>query len=78
MYSLFDLLLSNYTSHLQALVSMNFEASCSQAFVLQLSSFFPFCGFSYLGLITGSDVDKISRIVIGGKIPFISISTYLL
>lgn len=54
---------------MQALVSMNFKVLSSQPFVLQLSSFFPFGGLSYLGLITGSDVDKISRIVIGGKIP---------
>ncbi|KAL6217040.1 hypothetical protein ACLB2K_010257 [Fragaria x ananassa] len=58
-------LLGLYVLEIVALVSMNFEASSSQAFVLQLSSFFPYCGFSYLGLITGSDVDKISRIVIG-------------
>ncbi|KAL6208353.1 hypothetical protein ACLB2K_019304 [Fragaria x ananassa] len=64
-YEKLSALLGLYVLEIVALVSMNFEASCSQAFVLQLSSFFPFCGFSYLGLITGSDVDKISRIVIG-------------
>lgn len=58
-------LLGLYVLEIMALVSMNFKALSSQPFVLQLSSFFPFGGLSYLGLITGSDVDKISRIVIG-------------
>ncbi|PRQ26673.1 putative YAP-binding/ALF4/Glomulin [Rosa chinensis] len=57
-------LLGLYVLEIMALVSMNFEVLSSQPFVLQLSSFFPFCGLSYLGLITGSNVDKISRIVI--------------
>lgn len=52
---------------MQAVVSMNHNVASSQPFVLQLSSFFPFCGLSYLGVITGSDVDKITRAVVGGK-----------
>lgn len=55
------------TVDLQALVSMNHKVSSSQPFVLQLSSFFPFCGLTYLGVITGSVVDIISRTVVGGK-----------
>ncbi|BBG95559.1 aberrant lateral root formation 4 [Prunus dulcis] len=49
--------------HYLALVSMNHKVSSSQPFVLQLSSFFPFCGLTYLGVVTGSVVDIISRTV---------------
>ncbi|XP_050364173.1 aberrant root formation protein 4 [Argentina anserina] len=58
-------LLGLYVLQIMALVSMNFEAFSAHPFLLQLSSFFQFCGLSYIGLITGSDVDKVSRIVTG-------------
>ncbi|CAN6540384.1 unnamed protein product [Malus baccata var. baccata] len=54
-----------YVLQIMAVVSMNHNVPSSQPFVLQLSSFFPFCGLSYLGVITGSDVDKITRAVVG-------------
>ncbi|ONI34543.1 hypothetical protein PRUPE_1G486500 [Prunus persica] len=56
-------LLGLYVLQIMALVSMNHKVSSSQPFVLQLSSFFPFCGLTYLGVITGSVVDIISRTV---------------
>ncbi|KAB2619016.1 aberrant root formation protein 4 [Pyrus ussuriensis x Pyrus communis] len=58
-------LLGLYVVQIMAVVSMNHNVASSQPFVLQLSSFFPFCGLSYLGVITGSDVDKITRAVVG-------------
>ncbi|XP_050129134.1 aberrant root formation protein 4 [Malus sylvestris] len=58
-------LLGLYVLQIMAVVSMNHNVPSSQPFVLQLSSFFPFCGLSYLGVITGSDVDKITRAVVG-------------
>ncbi|KAB2629234.1 aberrant root formation protein 4 [Pyrus ussuriensis x Pyrus communis] len=60
-------LLGLYVLQIMAIVSMNHNVTSSQLFVLQLSSFFPFCGLSYLGVITGSDVDKRTRAVVGGK-----------
>ncbi|VVA23910.1 PREDICTED: aberrant [Prunus dulcis] len=56
-------LLGLYVLQIMALVSMNHKVSSSQPFVLQLSSFFPFCGLTYLGVVTGSVVDIISRTV---------------
>lgn len=38
----------------------------SHLLVAQLSSFFPYCGLSYLGLITGTDVDRMTGIAVGG------------
>ncbi|MQL77761.1 hypothetical protein Taro_010173 [Colocasia esculenta] len=40
----------------------NRVSSCV-SFVTELSQFFPFCGLSYLGLVTGCDVDAIIRAV---------------
>ncbi|KAB2629260.1 aberrant root formation protein 4 [Pyrus ussuriensis x Pyrus communis] len=58
-------LLGLYVLQIMAIVSMNHNVTSSQLFVLQLSSFFAFCGLSYLGVITGSDVDKRTREVVG-------------
>ncbi|KAM1224934.1 hypothetical protein ACFX1X_044194 [Malus domestica] len=58
-------LLGLYVLQIMSIVSMNHNVTSSQLFVLQLSSFFPFCGLSYLGVITGSDVDKRARAVVG-------------
>ncbi|KAM1022845.1 hypothetical protein ACFX2I_043718 [Malus domestica] len=58
-------LLGLYVLQIIYIVSMNHNVTISQLFVLQLSSFFPFCGLSYLGVITGSDVDKRAREVVG-------------
>ncbi|KAL4022117.1 hypothetical protein IC575_015840 [Cucumis melo] len=46
-------------------VSMSHEVSSCLPFVSKLSSFLPFCGLSYAGLITGFDIDKISNNIIG-------------
>ncbi|KAF3447064.1 hypothetical protein FNV43_RR12244 [Rhamnella rubrinervis] len=46
-------------------VSINYEVLSSHALVPRLSSFFPYCGLSYVGLITGSDVDRMTNLAIG-------------
>ncbi|OMO61612.1 YAP-binding/Alf4/Glomulin [Corchorus capsularis] len=46
-------------------ISTGYKSSSHLAFALRLASFLPYCGLSYLGLLTGSDVDKMSGIVIG-------------
>uniref|UniRef100_A0A803PUA7 Aberrant root formation protein 4 n=1 Tax=Cannabis sativa TaxID=3483 RepID=A0A803PUA7_CANSA len=53
-------LLGLYVLQIMALASinMNFMVLSLQPLVAQLSSFLPYCGLSYLGLITGSDVDR--------------------
>ncbi|KAG2691419.1 hypothetical protein I3760_08G008100 [Carya illinoinensis] len=61
-------LLGLYVLESMALVSISLnqnKVSC-QHLVSQLSRLFPYCGLSYLGLITGNDVDKMTSIVIGG------------
>ncbi|KAG6643752.1 hypothetical protein I3843_08G008500 [Carya illinoinensis] len=61
-------LLGLYVLEIMALVSISLnqnKVSC-QHLVSQLSRLFPYCGLSYLGLITGNDVDKMTSIVIGG------------
>ncbi|XP_038897736.1 aberrant root formation protein 4 [Benincasa hispida] len=60
-------LLGLYVLQIMALfsVGMNHEVSSCLPFVSNLSCFLPFCGFSYAGLINGSDIDKISNNVIG-------------
>lgn len=46
-------------------VSLNHKSSSCHHLVSQFSRFFPYCSLSYLGLITGSDVEKMTTIVIG-------------
>lgn len=46
-------------------VSISYKTSSCHHLVSQLSSFFPYCNISYFGLITGSDVDKMTNIVRG-------------
>ncbi|KAA0064607.1 aberrant root formation protein 4 isoform X1 [Cucumis melo var. makuwa] len=60
-------LLGLYVLQIMALfsVSMSHEVSSCLPFVSKLSSFLPFCGLSYAGLITGFDIDKISNNIIG-------------
>ncbi|XP_041022693.1 aberrant root formation protein 4 isoform X2 [Juglans microcarpa x Juglans regia] len=47
-------------------ISLNHNKVSCQHLVSLLSRLFPYCGLSYLGLITGNDVDKMTSIVIGG------------
>ncbi|XP_041022694.1 aberrant root formation protein 4 isoform X3 [Juglans microcarpa x Juglans regia] len=61
-------LLGLFVLEIMALVSISLnhnKVSC-QHLVSLLSRLFPYCGLSYLGLITGNDVDKMTSIVIGG------------
>lgn len=55
-------LLGLYILQILALVSVS---PTHLPFVLRLVCFLPYCGVSYLGLITGSDVETMSHIVIG-------------
>ncbi|XWS72720.1 hypothetical protein CRYUN_Cryun02cG0064700 [Craigia yunnanensis] len=55
-------LLGLYVLQILALVSVS---PTHLPFALRLACFLPYCDVSYLGLITGSDVDTMSRIVIG-------------
>ncbi|XP_058111378.1 aberrant root formation protein 4 isoform X2 [Magnolia sinica] len=60
-------LLGLYILQVMALISSSSLAdkvSSCISFVLQLSHFLPFCGLSYLGLITGSDVEAISNMIL--------------
>lgn len=62
-----------YTLDMQALASVSMfckRSSCHQL-VSQLSCFYPYCSISYFGLITGSDVDKMTNIVTGGILTFV-------
>lgn len=54
---------------MQALVSvtMTNDMSSCLAVVLELSDFIQHCELSYIGLITGCEVDLISKLVLGGK-----------
>ncbi|XP_059461352.1 aberrant root formation protein 4 isoform X2 [Corylus avellana] len=60
-------LLGLYVLQSMALVSMslNHKSSSCHRLVSQFSRFFPYCSLSYLGLITGSDVEKMTTIVVG-------------
>ncbi|KAK6249248.1 hypothetical protein QUC31_020813 [Theobroma cacao] len=60
-------LLGLYVLQILALVSVSSRCNSSNhlPFAVRLACFLPYCGLSYCGLITGSDVDKISGIVIG-------------
>jgi len=55
---------------LQALLSLVLGCEIPRCLPLvsRLSEFFPFCGLSYLGLITGSDVDEMTRTFVAGKV----------
>ena len=58
---------------MQALVSVSMfykQSSCHQL-VSRLSCFYPYCSISYFGLMTGSDVDKMTNIVTGGILTFL-------
>ncbi|GAB4856661.1 hypothetical protein Ancab_014575 [Ancistrocladus abbreviatus] len=59
-------LLGLYVLQLLALVSVNLGHKVSNCLplVLELSRFFPFCGLSYTGLITGDDVDTMTKLVL--------------
>ncbi|XP_050216274.1 aberrant root formation protein 4 [Mercurialis annua] len=59
-------LLGLYVLQVMALLSIKQgdKISSCMHLVLQLSGFFPYCGLSYLGLITGSDVDVKVNIVV--------------
>ncbi|WCJ30357.1 aberrant lateral root formation 4 [Euphorbia peplus] len=58
-------LLSLYVLQIMALLSLKGDDISSYLpLVSQLTEFFPYCGLSYLGLITGSDIDKRVNIVI--------------
>lgn len=59
-----------YNLYVQALASFsrNYKVSSLHPLIAQLSSFLPYCGLSYVGLITGSDVDKMNIIAFGGKL----------
>ncbi|KAL5559714.1 hypothetical protein UlMin_035925 [Ulmus minor] len=61
-------LLGLYILQIMALVSfgMGYKVLSFDPLVSQLSSYFPCCGLSYLGLITGSDVDRMTSILVGG------------
>lgn len=48
-----------------ASVSRNHKLSSRLPVITKLASFLPLCSLSYLGLITGSDVDKMTSIVVG-------------
>ena len=54
---------------LQALLSLvlGCEIPGCLPLVSRLSEFFPFCGLSYLGLVTGSDIDKMTRTFVAGN-----------
>ncbi|KAM4122662.1 hypothetical protein ACB094_01G101500 [Castanea mollissima] len=60
-------LLGLYVLQIMALasVSMFYKRSSCHQLVSQLSCFYPYCSISYFGLITGSDVDKMTNIVTG-------------
>lgn len=60
-------LLGLYVLQSMALVSVSLghNTSSCRHLVLQLSRFIPNCNLSYLGLISGSDVDEMTSIVVG-------------
>jgi hypothetical protein len=66
--------LLKYALDVQALVSisLNHKSSSCHRLVLQFSRFFTYCSVSYLGLITGSDVEKMTTIVVGGNFSLIA------
>lgn len=65
----FNICFLGYTYYVQVLVSISMECKISKCvpLVSQLSHFFPFCHLSYLGLITGFDVDTMTNMIVGGK-----------
>ncbi|KAF5748146.1 hypothetical protein HS088_TW04G00096 [Tripterygium wilfordii] len=60
-------LLGLYVLYIMAIVSVSWTDKVSSCLPLvsQLSHFLPYCSLSYLGLITGSDVDQITSIIVG-------------
>ncbi|XP_062082842.1 aberrant root formation protein 4 [Humulus lupulus] len=73
-------LLGLYVLQIMALASFNgnFKVSSSQYLVAQLSSFLPYCGLSYLGLITGSDVDRMISTAFGEDVDeYVSCLSYV-
>lgn len=58
---------SIFSLDMQSLLCMREKVSSCLTLVLQLSHFLPYCGLSYLGLLTGCDVDTIIDIVLKGK-----------
>lgn len=48
------------------------DISRSLPVVLDLSNLLPFCEMSYIGLITGCEVDMISKLVLEGMLLFTS------
>lgn len=60
----------------QAFVSigLGYKISSCLTLMLRLAYFLRFCNLSYLGLITGCDVDIITAPVVGGKFTLLSIS----
>ncbi|KAJ9184065.1 hypothetical protein P3X46_007846 [Hevea brasiliensis] len=60
-------LLGLYVLQVMALVSFSEgdKVSSYLPLVSQLSNFLPYCDLSYLGLITGSDVDVMTNIIVG-------------
>ncbi|GLT76836.1 hypothetical protein SLA2020_484720 [Shorea laevis] len=59
-------ILGLYILQAKALVSVSptYELSSWLPMTSKLASFLPYCGLSYLGLITGSDVDQMTKIVL--------------
>lgn len=57
---------------MQALVSVGLtnDISTCLPLVLQLSDFLAHCDLSYTGLVTGHEVDMISKQVMGGEFYF--------
>lgn len=47
-------------------MGMRTGVSCFLPLVIKLSQFLQHCGLSYLGLIVGSDVDKLIDLIMGG------------
>lgn len=48
-------------------LSIKYELAGYIPLVERLARFLPYCGLSYLGLITGSDVEAITNIVAEGQ-----------
>ncbi|KAJ9702662.1 hypothetical protein PVL29_004411 [Vitis rotundifolia] len=57
-------LLGLFVLQIMSLLCMREKVSSCLTLVLQLSHFLPYCGLSYLGLLTGCDVDTIIDIVL--------------
>lgn len=64
---------------MQALVSVGMTSDISRCLplVLELSDFFQHCELSYIGLVTGCEVDMISKLVLGGKFYCLYVKSHL-